>query len=1455
MLVFLLALLALFPMAAPPTTYAIGGAVTVNSTSDSADDSNNSTCTLREALQVISEVSSGLNLPKRGCNGVQADINTITFSVSGTISVSSSLPDITSNISITGPITINGQNNPDSPIFRVSSADAIFNLTNLTITKGEPAIVGTSAEAIINIAGSSFVDNSRDAIGGAIYTSGALNIAGSNFTDNRSIGFTNGGGGEGGAIYAIGSKPLNIAGSVFNGNTAKNSGGAIYTSTPGTIVDTIFNGNIAEGRDSDGDGDHDQFDDSFSMGGGAIFAWTNGNMEPLTIVRSVFNGNIAAPYGNAGALYVNADKQLEIRDSSFNGNLSGSASNDRLGGAILTAGAAITMTGVTLLNNAVTGDGGALAIDRDTRARIANVTIVANAATNRGGGVFSFNTQQNGSSNIRPDLQLLNTTIALNVSLDGGGIFGQAPTSSHPEPHQLGNTILSGNLPDNCGGGSFTNLGNNLDSSSSCGLSGNGNLQNVDPQLEAPAFNGGPLADLLTMKLAASSPALDSGNPQICADPPVDGEDQRSEPRTGDGNGDGVGGCDIGAYEGGVVKAGYGSTPVQPGPIELGNIQLGQSGQTNFTIFNTGNKPLTLSAAITGAQADQFSIVTFPPQVNSSETATIRCNPTGNTGLRTATLVINTNDSDKATVTYELRCNGTPEPVAGFGSIPPAPGPISLGNSVIGTPKLGSISILSLGTAALVINSATLSGPNASEFAVGAVGSPPFTLSVSCTPAATGIRTAFLTMTSNDPVKPSVVFNLSCTGIAPPDPLLAENGINDYTGGGMNGPYGLAMSPDGRSVYAAGFVSDSITTFTRNPNSGALTYQSTNTDLGGNLDGAIRVVVSPSGRYVYVAAASADRVLAYERGSTGLLSLLDSVTEGEQYGCFPAPCTGPVRGLDSAYGMAISSDERYLYVAGYSNTGAGADDNRTIVTFSIGSDGGLQNLFNDPTVRAITSHSSLDGTYDLVLSPDGGSLYAINYIGDSITVFGRNPDSGALTLKQNIGSASIASLNGVFRMTFSPDGNFAYTASYDSDSVTVLRRNPLDGTLSHVASYNDGGSDSIGQTIDGLDAASAVATDPNGQYLFVTGFLDDSVSVFETDLKTGLLIYVETIKRDGSGQPPLDGSRDVLVAPNGRHVYASGYNDDRVVFLPFANPTPVAQSVSPASTIAGSGDTTISIFGQNFSKGSVVRWNGSLSLATTFISSSELQAVIPAAELSAAASRGLQVITPPPGGGGSSSLTFTIGAAATPTTPADNPVPAIEQIAPQGAEAGGPAIQLHVIGSGFLTTSKVYWNGSERPTTYISSSELQASIPASDVAQPGASAVTVVTPAPGGGTSSAAAFTVAAPGENPPPTVIQISPNISALGKSGSLITIMIYGAGFVQGSEGYWQGIPKPTTFISENELKVEITAADILEVGQYSLVIVNPSPGGGPSAAAAFSVFANNESPWKLQLPLVVK
>src|ERR1035441_3441255 len=74
----------------------------------------------------------------------------------------------------------------------------------------------------------------------------------------------------------------------------------------------------------------------------------------------------------------------------------------------------------------------------------------------------------------------------------------------------------------------------------------------------------------------------------------------------------------------------------------------------------------------------------------------------------------------------------------------------------------------------------------------------------------------------------------------------------------------------------------------------------------------------------------------------------------------------------------------------------------------------------------------------------------------------------------------------------------------------------------------------------------------------------------------------------------------------------------------------------------------------------------------------------------------------------------------------NNPAPAIDQpLTPDHALPGSKAVTLTVGGSNFLSGSVVNWNGSALSTTFVHKGELQAIVPATNLASAATAAITV----------------------------------------------------------------------------------------------------------------------------------
>lgn len=178
-------------------------------------------------------------------------------------------------------------------------------------------------------------------------------------------------------------------------------------------------------------------------------------------------------------------------------------------------------------------------------------------------------------------------------------------------------------------------------------------------------------------------------------------------------------------------------------------------------------------------------------------------------------------------------------------------------------------------------------------------------------------------------------------------------------------------------------------------------------------------------------------------------------------------------------------------------------------------------------------------------------------------------------------------------------------------------------------------------------------------------------------------------------------------------------------------PTALATTISPSAVAPGSAAFTLIVQGDNFRTNSVVRWNGG-DRATTFSNGNQLTAQISAADVANAGTARVTVFTS--GGGESAALNFSV------TT--NNPAPVIARLSPDTAASGTQPVTVSVFGADFTAQSVVRLGGQNRTTIFVNSTQLDATIPASDLATVGLKALTVSNPTPGGGVSNEANLSV-----------------------------------------------------------------------------------------------------------------
>lgn len=272
-------------------------------------------------------------------------------------------------------------------------------------------------------------------------------------------------------------------------------------------------------------------------------------------------------------------------------------------------------------------------------------------------------------------------------------------------------------------------------------------------------------------------------------------------------------------------------------------------------------------------------------------------------------------------------------------------------------------------------------------------------------------------------------------------------------------------------------------------------------------------------------------------------------------------------------------------------------------------------------------------------------------------------------------------------------------------------------------------------------------------------------------------------------------------------------------------------AITPKEVPAGSGPVTVTVTGTGFTPQTVIVLSG-VDEPTTYISSTQVQATVPAAQLKTGSVFHLSVRNGAVAADAPSTTNFQV----------DNPIPTIANLSPTAALLGTANATVSVNGTNFVSGIVVTVNGNPLPTTLVSATQVTAVLPAQDLAEAGTLLFNVSNPQPGGGASGTAPFTV----NNPAPAITGISPSVIQVGATGTVVTVS--GTGFLPSTGVLINGMTRPAKIVSASTMTVALSAADQAAPGTLNVTAVNPNPGGGVSGSAALSV--NNPAPGTLTL-----
>ncbi len=473
-------------------------------------------------------------------------------------------------------------------------------------------------------------------------------------------------------------------------------------------------------------------------------------------------------------------------------------------------------------------------------------------------------------------------------------------------------------------------------------------------------------------------------------------------------------------------------------------------------------------------------------------------------------------------------------------------------------------------------------------------------------------------------------------------PVGAEKIASINSGKGLLNVDALAITPQGDQLYAAGFCDHSLAIFTRNPASGALSWQGTaapqaevqgcvpgmyaqfgDDEMGGGpFATPTSLAVSRDGSRVAISSLSTwFNLRLYQRNGSELTLLrhVDASPQWLDYSRFPwaneeidgeGPPMPTRPWLYRPFSQVVAGAERFYITNGIVDALAEMD-HKGSTAFTQKGQGGVGNLA---------------GAYNMEISPDSRHVYIAPRGSSGVAVGSfasdRNGKLEALPfpVRQLEASGEGAVLNVAVTR---PDGAFAAVVEADYPTLYLYRRDPTTGILSeagqlpipgcggqrsfpvdvvshpgghlYVADFQWQGKGCIhhfqvdpsgtlsaagSYPADFLRGVEAIAISSDGRHLYAACHEASTVAHFDRNPDNGSLAARDPIER-----ADLHGAEFIVISPDDRHLYVTSPVEDNIVVLarnPIDGRMSHLQTVKKSSSapLKGAAGITISPDGQ-----------------------------------------------------------------------------------------------------------------------------------------------------------------------------------------------------------------------------------------------------------------------------------
>jgi DNA-binding beta-propeller fold protein YncE len=331
------------------------------------------------------------------------------------------------------------------------------------------------------------------------------------------------------------------------------------------------------------------------------------------------------------------------------------------------------------------------------------------------------------------------------------------------------------------------------------------------------------------------------------------------------------------------------------------------------------------------------------------------------------------------------------------------------------------------------------------------------------------------------------------------------------------------------------------------------------------LVGPNSIAISPDGKYVYATSREGASLTSFRRLKTGTLVQLPPSSSGCISG-LPIPGCTPGRALSGPDVVVVSADGANLYVGSFFGN--------AVASFARNPESGAPTQLEGTAgcIAAATEGCAtgvaLGSIEGLAVSPGGGTLYAAAAVSNAVDVLSRNPLTGALSQATATGTGCVSDaatagcttglqLAGANAVATAASGNYVYATSLFSNSVTSFR--PTEGVTgltqkpgaSGCLIYLRAAACSFGRAI---EAPEGLVVSPEGLNVYVASYVTGAIDVLDRNPETGTVaqkpgvsgcLAVATLPGCSPARA-LGGVSSVAVSPDGRNVYATASTSNAV---------------------------------------------------------------------------------------------------------------------------------------------------------------------------------------------------------------------------------------------------------------------------------------------------------------------